>query len=687
MIFLVGLSIFHLRELPGRIFVTEVFVERVREHGLNGFEFIKAWPMPEGTNYHDEHLKSLKQSKSHLVPTERGLQQVKREAIMIEFGLTTKRILPTEKKLLAKYRSQLDAQLLVRNLDDNYFGYLEAVSASSALNNGADSRIKNFTLESNPAIASRHDTRSLPFQSATSGSACGSRRTTPTSVTPNANTKTSKLIQRLGANSPLIWKKKVAATSRSHFFVPRVGWSKKSPQEPAIKLPVTGRRGSASQDTIPESYSIRQTPNSFSLIRADTASNSMPLLARRSHWIFTGPVIAILFGHYIVDTYSSVIPPLIGVVQTEFDMRPQWAAVLLGVGSIFSGLSQPLFAWVSDKTGSRIFGPLGILMAALAIGMIGYSPNINVLFAVYATGMVGIGMFHPIATARIGAIAGDQRSFAISLFFVFGMAGFFTGSLLGPALTTEGGTLRNLAYLIPAGLLIAITLQWNINKSNGGRNARPVKKSIAMSSYDWYSISLLFLSAVFRFFVNMAVVYLIVRWAEAHVAAQHPAWSQDEVADHSASIAGVAQAWMFVGQGVSGLLAGIVIRNGMEKIPLMLTPILFAPFIVLLAFVPPGLSGHASCFLAGVGFAAMTPITISVGQRLMPGHTRLASGLMLGGAWVFASLGPRTAELLIDRFSLTSSIITTGVVLCFAGLAASGINNRAIRRNTGRESG
>ena len=96
----------------------------------------------------------------------------------------------------------------------------------------------------------------------------------------------------------------------------------------------------------------------------------------RSPWIFTAPVIAILLGHFIVDTYSSIVAPLIGVIETQYQMAPEWSAILLGSGSLFSGLSQPIFAWISDRTGTRIYGAVGILLGAIGIGLIGYSANV-----------------------------------------------------------------------------------------------------------------------------------------------------------------------------------------------------------------------------------------------------------------------------------------------------------------------
>ena len=393
----------------------------------------------------------------------------------------------------------------------------------------------------------------------------------------------------------------------------------------------------------------------------------------RSPWIFTAPVIAILLGHLIVDTYSSIVAPLIGVIENEFEMRSEWAAILLGVGSVVSGLSQPVFAWISDKTGSRIYGAAGIILAGLGIGLIGYSANVQMVFLMFSIGMVGVGMFHPIATARIGAIAGDQRGFALSLFFVFGMAGFFFGSLFGPNLFAYTKTLTSLWYLIFPGLFIAVFLQRTINSPTGEDTFAQAGQNHKLNEYDWLSIAMLYLSAVFRFFVNMALIYLLVRWVENHTALMNPELSKKEVATLSAPTAGTANAVMFVGQGVGGLIAGALIRHRHEKLPLILTPLLFAPFVFLIAKCNPNFYGFACCFFAGIGFAAMTPITISVGQQLMPGHTRVASGLMLGGAWIFAALGPSVAEYNLKQFGLTTAFMVTAIALTLAGISAIGV--------------
>ncbi|MCY3014389.1 MAG: hypothetical protein NT171_06750 [Planctomycetota bacterium] len=82
-----SLTVFRMREMPNRVFVTNSFVDRARTHGLNGFHFIKVWPFPEGTDYWLED----------------------------------------------KNQDDLDAQLFTPTLDDPYFGSLEGKKTAKGI--------------------------------------------------------------------------------------------------------------------------------------------------------------------------------------------------------------------------------------------------------------------------------------------------------------------------------------------------------------------------------------------------------------------------------------------------------------------------------------------------------------------------------------------------------------------------
>ena len=124
---LYGLSIFRMRELCNFVFVTDIFVDRVRSLGLNGFEFVKVWPFPEGVDYRMENAKRRRERGQKVVsPT--GLKEVKGESLVIEFALSDGKITAAEKKAISRFQDELDAQLMIHSLDEVYFGSLEGRS-------------------------------------------------------------------------------------------------------------------------------------------------------------------------------------------------------------------------------------------------------------------------------------------------------------------------------------------------------------------------------------------------------------------------------------------------------------------------------------------------------------------------------------------------------------------------------
>jgi MFS family permease len=78
-------------------------------------------------------------------------------------------------------------------------------------------------------------------------------------------------------------------------------------------------------------------------------------------------------------------------------------------------------------------------------------------------------------------------------------------------------------------------------------------------------------------------------------------------------------------------------------------------------------------FLAGVGYAGVMPLTIAMAQRLLPHRTSLASGLMMGGAWSVAAIGPPLVQWILVTLEGQTGSATSAMAWCFvlvAGLLA-----------------
>jgi hypothetical protein len=102
-----GLTIFQIPEEPGQPYVTDPFIARVEEHGLDGFDFAKVWPLPQGADWESLHKRQKRRRRAKVLPKGR----FKGESVFIRLGLSAGRPSRGEAKLRDRLLDELDARL------------------------------------------------------------------------------------------------------------------------------------------------------------------------------------------------------------------------------------------------------------------------------------------------------------------------------------------------------------------------------------------------------------------------------------------------------------------------------------------------------------------------------------------------------------------------------------------------
>lgn len=378
---------------------------------------------------------------------------------------------------------------------------------------------------------------------------------------------------------------------------------------------------------------------------------------------------AVCLSHAVVDCFSALIVPILSVLEGRLDLTPAQGATLVGVGSLCSGLVQPIVAWHSDRFNTRVVGTIGFALAVIAIGSVGAARDYSDLMLIQVVGTAGIGAFHPVSAAAMGHLAGRRRSAGVAVFFTAGMVGGISGFWGAPAFVARFGV-GAYAWLVPFGLACVLLLAWathSVPHRHAAARALHGSLPAAERRARWLAVAVLYAGNVLRFTVNMAMIYLIVRWAEALVLAQSGAATLDEELRARASgINGPMQAAMAIGMGISGFAAGLV-RTRHEKLALVIVPAACSAAVALFPRAE-SVMAYVLAAVAGVGYAGVIPITISLAQRLLPHRTSLASSLMMGGAWALAAAGPILAEALTARFGLVHAFDAVAVMLLAAGV-------------------
>ncbi|MBX3387420.1 MAG: MFS transporter [Phycisphaeraceae bacterium] len=404
--------------------------------------------------------------------------------------------------------------------------------------------------------------------------------------------------------------------------------------------------------------------------------------------------------HAVVDLFSFIFVPLLSVLQNKLDLASYQPALLIAVGALVSGLVQPAVALISDRHDTRAVGTIGFALSVVAVGLLGYAENFTQLVALQVIAAAGIGAFHPVAAAAVGQLYQPRRSLGLAWFYAAGMIGGVGGNLLAPewvghfSQTTAGidtaAGMRSLAWLILPGFLFVALLAFAIHSTPHRRHDAHDKhhaRDGVLKRAAWLAIAFLYLGNVLKFGVDTAVVALVKQWADALAAGQTFGPVSAEGASgaaaslQAAAIAGPLQAAKQIGMGAGGLALGFFLARRFERRALVLLPLLGAACLVALPrthawAVEFGLTGLGStfalvvCALAGVGYGATVPLTLSIAQRLLPHRTSLASGLLLGGAWGVGSVGAPIAQQIAERISLEWAFAAAAIAaLCAAALA------------------
>jgi hypothetical protein len=120
-----GLSIFRLVEHGAAAFVTQVFVDRVREHNLRGFHFVKLWPLRKDITWRQVESEQL--DNAIRISTPEGRVQIKGNTVVLLLPYEKEDPSAEEKARVAKIVDEIDDLLYdpAAAEDAPYFGSLE----------------------------------------------------------------------------------------------------------------------------------------------------------------------------------------------------------------------------------------------------------------------------------------------------------------------------------------------------------------------------------------------------------------------------------------------------------------------------------------------------------------------------------------------------------------------------------
>lgn len=361
-------------------------------------------------------------------------------------------------------------------------------------------------------------------------------------------------------------------------------------------------------------------------------------------------------AHVFDDFYQGVVPALLPFLVAERHYSYAAVAGLVLAANILSSVVQPAFGWWGDRRPRRWLIPVGMLVAAIGVGLVAFTVEYWMTWLVIALSGVGIAAFHPEAARAARQASGDSNR-AMSVFALGGNVGFALGSLVATPLLLITGLSGSVLLVIPAALM-ATLLVIRLRTVLDGKKGTQKRHTHPPGTDDWPAFLRLTAVVVVRsivFFgaISFIALYFINDFGTSEV------------------VGGVALT-VFLFAGALGTVVGgwtadrlgrlVSIRLGFAlAIPAMAGLALAQDWVVALIFVA----------ICGVTIFMPFAVFVILGQDYLPNRIGIASGVTVGMAVTVGGLFSPLLGWIADAtdlrvtFAILAALTVVALALAF----------------------
>lgn len=359
----------------------------------------------------------------------------------------------------------------------------------------------------------------------------------------------------------------------------------------------------------------------------------------------------VTLSHFCVDTYATMLAPLLPVMMVTFDLSLASAGFLASFYSVTS-LSQPFMGVWGDRMKRRRL-ILGGLLLASVLPLMGVAGSYPMLLVILFLGGLGVAAFHPQVFSLVGELSQPRRSFGISMFVFGGTLGIGLTPWWTPYFADRLG-LQWLPVFMPLGVVFALLLRRFVPLDNPHVASR-VQSVRQVLQGRVRPLLLVTTIAFMRTITAMGMgIFLPILAHERGLSNAHVGIPLGVY-----SLAGVC----------GSLLAGYLADRYHAK-PLIWSSILLSGPVLVAALYTDGFSHYALLAIGGALVLSSNPLTISMAQELAPKNSGLASSLTLGLSWSLAGLAYGPIGYIADLVGIVPTLAGVACLTLPTGLLA-----------------
>jgi FSR family fosmidomycin resistance protein-like MFS transporter len=364
-------------------------------------------------------------------------------------------------------------------------------------------------------------------------------------------------------------------------------------------------------------------------------------------------------AHLITDINQGAIPALLPFLIASHNLSYAAGAGIVLAANISSTIVQPLFGHAADRFSKPWLMPAGLTLAGLGVALTGVVPNYRLILVSAFVGGLGVAAFHPEAARLVFFAAAEKKGSAMSFFGVGGILGFALGPLFATMALLQWGIKGTLALLVPVGLM-AVVVVFQLPRFSSIQGAMPGHKSGSGSGShagvdEWKAFARLTIIVIGRSIVFFGLnTFIPLYWIH--------------VLNQSKAAGGTALTVMGT-SAVFGNLLGGKMADRFDHLKVMLIgAALLVPLLPGLIWVEHSAPAMLLLIPIGLSLSSTYSPTIVLGQRYLPNHVGLSSGITIGVAVTIGGLAAPFLGKIADQHGIRTALMLVAFVPIFITL-------------------
>jgi FSR family fosmidomycin resistance protein-like MFS transporter len=361
----------------------------------------------------------------------------------------------------------------------------------------------------------------------------------------------------------------------------------------------------------------------------------------------TSQVLTIVGGHFIHDTYSAFIAPLLPLIIEKLSLSLTLAGSLTAFMQ-YPSLLNPFIGYLDDRLSLRYLVILAPAFTATMMSSMGIAPNyFSLAILLFLTGF-SISAFHAPAPAMVARVSGKQVGKGMSLF----MAAGELGRSFGPVLAVWAVSLWGLE-----GTYRVATLGWGTSLVLYLRF-----RSIPAHSEKRTGFREM-LPAARRLFLPLTALVIARSFLLSSLGVYLPTYLSEQGA--TLWMTGSALA-IYEFAGVGGALLSGTLSDRLGRKPVLFVIMLLSSLLMLTFIQVKGWKIIPVLIILGFVFLASQPVMLSIVQDQLPNHRSLANGVYLTIVFLTRPLTTITVGMFGDALGLRAAFFWSALIALIA---------------------